>query len=316
MEGIAQEFQDTSRENPELRSYACGALRDDWQRRNRWFHLQPIAKAGLFSFRVQGWSSTHTWHPATPGSTDPHRGKPYGLIGQTLSTGGRCWFSPAPDVSLSWSKNLVLDSPDYTIQRDWLALPFRWPLGICQISLKRGRSFCCVLSLRSGGQPGTSISYLYFTLAETEPYIDFQGGYNKPVPWRFQIFYNILDVCSFFWSQLLHSGNDFLHTIVCLFIIGCVIISAAFLLMPSSSSDGSTDDLFDSVSSSSHTNTNRYCYFNCTSKNWPLEAGNMKIRKQMTPICTEAGEERLRAFWRRLTSPLQNWRPIDRGGKY
>ncbi|KAG1880509.1 hypothetical protein C8R48DRAFT_684342 [Suillus tomentosus] len=35
MEGIAQEFQDTPRENPELRSYACGALRDDWKRRNR-----------------------------------------------------------------------------------------------------------------------------------------------------------------------------------------------------------------------------------------------------------------------------------------
>ncbi|KAG1907896.1 uncharacterized protein F5891DRAFT_997674 [Suillus fuscotomentosus] len=35
MEGIAQEFQDTPRENPELRSYACGALRDDWKQRNR-----------------------------------------------------------------------------------------------------------------------------------------------------------------------------------------------------------------------------------------------------------------------------------------
>ncbi|KAG2126341.1 uncharacterized protein EDB93DRAFT_1109693 [Suillus bovinus] len=35
MEGIAREFRDTPPENPELRSYACGALRDDWQRRNR-----------------------------------------------------------------------------------------------------------------------------------------------------------------------------------------------------------------------------------------------------------------------------------------
>ncbi|KAG1770821.1 hypothetical protein EV702DRAFT_1202295 [Suillus placidus] len=35
MEGIAREFQDTPPENSELRSYACGALRDDWQRRSR-----------------------------------------------------------------------------------------------------------------------------------------------------------------------------------------------------------------------------------------------------------------------------------------
>ena len=80
--------------------------------------------------------------------------------------------------------------------------------------------------------------------------------------------------------------------------------------MPSSSSDGSIDDLVDSISSSSRKNTKRYCDFNCTLKIWPLVAGNMKIRKRMTQSYTEMREGRLRAFWICLAYPLQPSRPV------
>lgn len=77
-----------------------------------------------------------------------------------------------------------------------------------------------------------------------------------------------------------------------------------------SSSDISTDDLINSISSGSRKHTTRYCNLNCAIKFWPLAAGNMKIRKRMTHSYTEMREGRIRAFWIPLEYLLQPSRSV------